>query len=463
MIAELRFRTGALAGHVTRFKPGDVTIGRAPGSTLRFPAHEDLDVSGAHALLFFHEGGWNIRDVGSRNGTFVNGVRTVGSVRLRSGDGIHFGPNGPLVELRIVGDMGTAGRVLPAGAAVAAGLLALALLGAGAWLLSGSRQEAETPAAWVAEREALLARIDTLRLRRDNGDALEVERAQLEAERAALAEARREAESRVTNRRRQLAAAEAAGSGEEVTLLRRQVQEAETALTRQQLAATLDADAVTRASRNAVAMLYVEEQDGSVRTGTGFAVRSDGTIITARHLFEVAAAPAPGAGTVGEAALAAARQRIRRLGVQFAYSDQVWPARILALDPQYDIAAVKVDNILGAVPTITGFNLRGDTLAGGRPVAMVGFPLGGSPRADGSADVVRPVISVGVMLRADSHGMEIQGYGASGASGSPVLDGDGRVIAVMFGGRRDVDGQLLVAVPALRVVQMLERIRGTPP
>jgi pSer/pThr/pTyr-binding forkhead associated (FHA) protein len=340
MIAELRFRTGSLAGHVTRFKPGDVTIGRATDSLLRFPANEDLDVSGTHALLFFHEGAWNIRDVGSRNGTFVNGVRTVGSVRLRSGDGIRFGPGGPLVELRIVGEVGVVDRVLPAGTAVAVGLLALSLLGAGAWLLSGSRREAEAPAAWVSEREALLARIDTLRVQSEgNGDALEVNRAALEAERARLADARREAEARVASRRRQLAVAESAGSGEELTLLRRQVQEAETALTRQQLAATLDADAVARASRNAVAMLYVEEQDGSVRTGTGFSVRSDGTIVTARHLFEVAAAPgaggstAPGGSAAGEASTAAARQRIRRLGVQFAYSDQVWPARIIALDP----------------------------------------------------------------------------------------------------------------------------------
>jgi pSer/pThr/pTyr-binding forkhead associated (FHA) protein len=220
MIAELRFRTGALAGHVTTFKPRDVTIGRAPASDLRFPAHEDLDVSGSHALLYYHEHGWNIRDVGSRNGTFVNGVRTVGSVRLRSGDTIRFGPSGPLVELRIVGEGGVAGRVLPAGTALAAGLLALSLLGAGAWLLSGRRREAEAPAAWVAERETLLARIDTLRVQGEgNGDALEVERAALEAERAGLAEARREAEARVANRRRELAVAESAGSREELTLL----------------------------------------------------------------------------------------------------------------------------------------------------------------------------------------------------------------------------------------------------
>ncbi len=47
-----------------------------------------------------------------------------------------------------------------------------------------------------------------------------------------------------------------------------------------------------------------------------------------------------------------------RLAVQFADSRQVWPARVLASSSSDDIAVLKVDNIVGEVPTILGFNQR---------------------------------------------------------------------------------------------------------
>ncbi|GAA2258705.1 MULTISPECIES: DUF1707 and FHA domain-containing protein [Kitasatospora] len=70
--------------------PGDqpVRIGRIPGSDLRLT---DSSVSRQHAELRHHDGGWTLHDLGSTNGTHVNGLRIIGAVRVRPGDLVTFG------------------------------------------------------------------------------------------------------------------------------------------------------------------------------------------------------------------------------------------------------------------------------------------------------------------------------------------------------------------------------------
>jgi len=52
---------------------------------LRFP-----NISGQHCELLFQEGVWFLRDLGSTNGTKVNGERVQGSKALRPGDQIEI-------------------------------------------------------------------------------------------------------------------------------------------------------------------------------------------------------------------------------------------------------------------------------------------------------------------------------------------------------------------------------------
>ncbi|MEV0414761.1 DUF1707 and FHA domain-containing protein [Streptomyces sp. NPDC050448] len=63
-------------------------IGRDPGNGLRLT---DETVSRVHAELGMRDGVWVLTDLGSSNGTTVNGRRVTGSVAVRDGDQIGFG------------------------------------------------------------------------------------------------------------------------------------------------------------------------------------------------------------------------------------------------------------------------------------------------------------------------------------------------------------------------------------
>ncbi|OIJ88940.1 DUF1707 and FHA domain-containing protein [Streptomyces colonosanans] len=63
-------------------------IGRDPASGLRL-SHET--VSRVHAELCHQGGVWVLRDLGSTNGTTVNGRRVIGAAFVRDGDQVGFG------------------------------------------------------------------------------------------------------------------------------------------------------------------------------------------------------------------------------------------------------------------------------------------------------------------------------------------------------------------------------------
>lgn len=64
-----------------------VTVGRATSNNLVL---NDLQASRQHARVDFENGAWSVRDLNSRNGTFVNGQR-VTLQALRPGDQITIG------------------------------------------------------------------------------------------------------------------------------------------------------------------------------------------------------------------------------------------------------------------------------------------------------------------------------------------------------------------------------------
>jgi pSer/pThr/pTyr-binding forkhead associated (FHA) protein len=74
---------------------GDMTMGRAPGCTVVL---DEQYVSQVHTRVFQRESGVFVEDLGSTNGTWVNGVRAQGHVSVRPGDRIQLG--NVVLELR---------------------------------------------------------------------------------------------------------------------------------------------------------------------------------------------------------------------------------------------------------------------------------------------------------------------------------------------------------------------------
>jgi predicted component of type VI protein secretion system len=68
---------------------GRLTLGTDPANDLALPA--DPTLSRLHAVLERFEAGWCVRDLDSRNGTFVNGRRIWGERPLRPGDELRVG------------------------------------------------------------------------------------------------------------------------------------------------------------------------------------------------------------------------------------------------------------------------------------------------------------------------------------------------------------------------------------
>ena len=69
-------------------KSPEVSIGRAPDNDLPLADH---CCSGRHAVITSKERGYSVRDLGSKNGTFVNGKRIQEETFLRLGDEVLIG------------------------------------------------------------------------------------------------------------------------------------------------------------------------------------------------------------------------------------------------------------------------------------------------------------------------------------------------------------------------------------
>ncbi len=78
-MALLRILAGEHSGRTVDLRDDTIVIGRHPGCDIRVP---DETVSRRHARIIVAEGGYFIEDLGSRNGTYVNGQRVTSPLRL---------------------------------------------------------------------------------------------------------------------------------------------------------------------------------------------------------------------------------------------------------------------------------------------------------------------------------------------------------------------------------------------
>ena len=81
-----------------------VQFGRHPDCEVSFDPHKDIDASSRHAEIRHVDAGWVLVDLGSSNGTYVDGHRVTEAPLSRDAAvAIEFGPGGPRVRL-FIGD-----------------------------------------------------------------------------------------------------------------------------------------------------------------------------------------------------------------------------------------------------------------------------------------------------------------------------------------------------------------------
>jgi putative serine protease PepD len=145
-------------------------------------------------------------------------------------------------------------------------------------------------------------------------------------------------------------------------------------------------------------------------SGSGFVVRADGYIVTNNHVVERAA-------------------RGGEIQVQFSDGERL-PAEVVGLDPNYDLAVVKVD--AGDLPVVELGD--SDDVVVGDPVVAIGSPLGltGTVTTGIVSALDRPVTAGGEGGSEASFINAIQTDAAinPGNSGGPLVDMAGRVIGV---------------------------------
>ena len=473
MKAQFKFLSGARAGEVESFGKAYIGIGRHPLSDVRFDAERDLDVSSRHVSITRGPEGFILKDLGSKNGTFINGTRVTADVHLKDGDVIGFGDKGPALEFHVL-DVGetpsedgaadlarrssaprqsfpAAGPPAPprrSSTAVriaqevarqtthlrrttkllfGALILAFALFGFLQW--KGGRDR-EREIADITHRADSLSR------------SYEQLIGQFQNQLQSLKDALSQAHDEIGRLQRDLATA--GGDDATVTRLHAELDAAERRYRSIAGAAGVDYRAISQKNHDAVALVLVEFGPGEVFSGTAFAVDSQGTMVTNKHVL---------VGEEGD-------RTPQRIAVKFSGSRQWFQGRMVGVSSEVDLGVVKVD-IKGGTPRVAGLAPERTPVQTGDPVAIIGFPLGVDLPMEGGQGVnavADPTLTAGTVSKVLTSLVQVDGYGAPGSSGSPVFDRDGHVVAVLYGGQRESSGKIIFSVPSYFVVDYLKSL-----
>jgi phosphoserine phosphatase RsbU/P len=125
----LVFLAGPIAGRRYKLADGEYVIGRRSDCQIFVP---DMRVSRQHARLFRDNEVWSLEDLGSNNGTFVNGVKVQQATAIRHDDEIVIANNRIRVEAR-----DTEAKFVPEGANVT-------IVDAGASSIIKSREDSQS-------------------------------------------------------------------------------------------------------------------------------------------------------------------------------------------------------------------------------------------------------------------------------------------------------------------------------
>jgi S1-C subfamily serine protease len=165
----LRHLNGSRSNEVEEFSTRqfpEIIVGRDPSATVRYDPERDDLVGRQHAKFVVNSGArgdFRIVDLGSRNGTYVNGQRIFSETRIAPGDIVQFGAGGPQIQFDV--------EPRPAGASpptrLAAETPATSAIGMAAtpkaYTAPSSRVRAASPKPGIGQEtvERLIARTNT--------------------------------------------------------------------------------------------------------------------------------------------------------------------------------------------------------------------------------------------------------------------------------------------------------------
>ena len=468
MAIELHVLSGSRAGDRPSFDKSVVVIGRHPACDLQFDPNQELLVSAHHAEVRDAGGRVTIIDVGSRNGTYLNGHRLLSETELKDGDEIELGTDGPRLRVRLgvpASSVASAGgavprtpgepvqlnETLPPGGAAAFRVeqpaparasteervriavqshtraLRWSLLAALVVLLIGVGG-----AYWMGHRESR-TELDELRVLL-SGNEGDVQKLLAQLDRigdTAFANALR----RRVDSLRMRVDAQNAGTGGDAGDLKRDLLQARAA---QQELARMDLSAISRANDSGVALL-VTEIAGTPYGSTAFGVSPNGLLVTSRHNLR---------DEQGRLAT--------RIAVKFANTSRFLHAKVVRMSDKdsVDLAILAVEEPGGSTyPTVSGVAASTTSLEPGAPVVTIGFPHSLDLPMEG--ETVKTSLYGGTVSKHLSYLLQVDAYAGHGSSGSPIFDARGYVVGVIWGGPAASAGRITYAVPSEALIDLL--------
>ncbi|HXG93228.1 MAG TPA: trypsin-like peptidase domain-containing protein [Blastocatellia bacterium] len=361
---------GPRKGRQEKFDSSRITIGRATDNALRF-GDEARRVSSHHAEIIRRGDGYILRDLGSTNGTMINGRRVIVS-ELNNDDLIEFGAGGPLVRFAI--------------------------------------ESGEEATERAAVKEQLPASNASIGSAKSSSNAVVTRSARSRRANAALIAA--------------VVAAMLLGAFGGIVLSSR-LRSNENQLKSFSEIAELNSPAVV--------FIRVEYElignDGRAiamtpRTGSGFVISSSGLVVTNRHLvrdWEYRAATANATG------------RTTKIEVIFPHQSRAAAVQAqiekLSASRDTDVAILKINP--DAIPVVHGVEANLNQVNQGDEVAVIGYPLGFELLDLTNDERVAPSLSTGVVSRIGQDFIQLQLRAYQGTSGGPVLNRKGEVIAII--------------------------------
>ncbi len=462
MRVEFRITSGSRAGQREFFDKSVITIGRHPLNDLRFDPERDPDASSRHAEIRTLGGKATLHDLGSTNGTFVNGRRIEGEHALVDGDLIAFGRDGPAVEFHAVADSAAPRAAAARGAASTPGVVAAPRVAAAppapprrdtvARIADAVEKQTGTlrrmvvtlgglvvvgagAAYWVGHRESAQAqaRVDALLRRNDSLSAMfEQAVGAMKGKVAGLDSALAASKQETDLLRSQMKDEMRKGSDANVTSLSARLDVAERRQRALLAAGTVDFESIAAKDGPAIVFIAVEEAGGQYSSASGFNVAPSGLVVTNRHVVQ---------DSLGRPA--------KRVTIIFDNAHGEWKkAHVLNVSATDELAFIKIDEG-GNYPVVVGVS-RHATVRVGTAVAIMGYPLGtGTAGMGGDINDLAPkfTLGIGTVSKSLPDTLQFDAYAAQGSSGSPVFDSSGFVIGVLFGGQAESNGRIVYAVP----------------